>query len=66
MHVLTGLTGTGLFIFLIIFCLMVVLLPLSAYGAYSWARKTCLEAREMNQKMDLLLKVLSDQDKEPR
>lgn len=64
MDPLAGLTGTALFIFLVIFALMVLLLPFSAYGAYSWARKTCLEARDLNDKFDLLLKVLGHRDDE--
>ena len=53
----------GIAIPLIIFALLVILLPLSAYAAQKWANKTYKQTVKTNQKLDEIIALLSNADR---
>ena len=57
--------GLGLIIPLLIFGLLVILLPFSAYAAQKWANKTYKEAVKMNKKLDKITALLEQKDEYP-
>ena len=55
----------GLIVPLVVFTLLVILLPFSAYAAQKWANKTYKEAVKMNKKLDRIAALLEMKDEYP-
>lgn len=55
----------GLIVPLVVFALLVILLPFSAYAAQKWANKTYKEAVKMNKKLDKIAALLEMKDAYP-
>ena len=55
----------GLIVPLIVFVLLVILLPFSAYAAQKWANRTYKEAVKMNKKLDKIAALLEMRDEYP-
>jgi hypothetical protein len=58
MEALHGLGAAGIFVFLLIFSLLFILLPFSAYAAQKWANRTYKESVITNQKLDEIIDLL--------
>jgi hypothetical protein len=55
----------GIYLVAVVVTLLVVLLPMSAYATQKWTRKTYLELRSMNDKLDQLLELSRGVEFEP-
>ena len=65
MPLLEQLGETGLIILSLVFVLLVILLPFSAYAAQKWANKTYKEAVKMNKKLDKIAALIEMKDEYP-